>query len=156
MSKDKTLQKADVKWQKTTTTFHSVVSVINRFQAAATCGFNLPWKTTQTKEISFFLCGKCKHSFLYYFLLHSWQHCINREDREFKSVSDGLRPLKSLCSVRLHYKFCLHYLVFTFHKPVCLFQRHCRAERLSCQSRLCEAWRLRPVEVHRGRRILQG
>lgn len=113
-------------------------------------------KKTQTKEISFFLCGKCKHSFLYYFLLHSWQHCINREDREFKSVSDGLRPLKSLCSVRLHYKFCLHYLVFTFHKPVCLFQRHCRAERLSCQSRLCEAWRLRPVEVHRGRRILQG
>lgn len=113
-------------------------------------------KKTQTKEISFFLCGKCKHSFLYYFLLHSWQHCINREDREFKSVSDGLRPLKSLCSVRLHYKFCLHYLVFTFHKPVCLFQRHCRAERLSCQSRLCEAWRLRPVEVHRGGRILQG
>lgn len=113
-------------------------------------------KKTQTKEISFFLCGKCKHSFLYYFLLHSWQHCINREDREFKSVSDGLRPLESLCSVRLHHKFCLHYLVFTFHKPVCLFQRHCRAERLSCQSRLCEAWRLRPVEVHRGRRILQG
>lgn len=59
-------------------------NVINRFQAAATRGFSCEEKKTLTEEISFCLCGKCKHSFCIIF-------CSSREASWGQSV-------RSLCS----------------------------------------------------------
>lgn len=123
-------------------------------QRSSSLWIQSPVKKEHSRGNEFLPVWKMQTFFLIYILLQSWQR-RSKPRGQFRSISQvhiktpsyqlsddtllssSLYACQLLCLVRVS------------------SQRHCRSERVSRQSRLREARRLRPVEVHRGWRILQ-